>query len=445
MTDMAATISQNELYLQHQQQAESDQASVESNEKKKKRLSGLFNKFADIAGRASVSTAIRVAAVTTLVGAGASAYVSIGVAALASGTGAALYTYAKDTAQDFIAARRENRSATWWNKERAKKVRNALLCGVAGGAFGAWLAGTDLFKAGIEMAKESLVKVASVVADTVIPSAHAAAAPLATAVVDHAVDSKSRNALEKLWDMSMSSSQGHGKLMAEMLKTNPADMDSVSPQFLKDRAHDVLRLKDVPMPERVALAKELATEAKVRGNRQAVTFLKEIAKLEKLHPLVSAPSAPAVAAVVTEAAPAPVVPSVADVPAPVEAPAPVETPAQPPAAVARDFHEAAECLVPQADAEGAYDVVCDKFKEVMQPGDHIAFAASDNPSLRVWVPLAEDSAPVSTQNLVQAPPVVNQGVKQVVELRAMAAEALAKAAPARVSSATPVLASYPMP
>ena len=315
--------------------------------RKKKWLSGVFAKAADIAGRAAVTQAIKITAVTALAGAGASAFVSIGVAAVASGAGAAVYSYGKDTYSAWRDAKRDgDDSFRWVDTERLKKARNALLFGVAGGAFGAWLAGTETFQAGLDMAKHwggkmiesalgffstpALAQVAPEVSlaqaapelplaqaapdvATLTPeqitarindaheAAHAAAAASAVSEDDiiaridaaHGLLDAERRGLEviavpeapktvlgKLWDAAMTSEQAKGVFMAQMLKADPDNLASVTPQFLKDRAHDVLRLTDLPWQERLSLARELAEEAQARGNRQAAGFLRDLAKLE---------------------------------------------------------------------------------------------------------------------------------------------------------------------
>lgn len=306
--------------------------------RKKKWLSGVFAKAADIAGRAAVTQAIKITAVTALAGAGASAFVSIGVAAVASGAGAAVYSYGKDTYSAWRDAKRDgDDSFRWVDTERLKKARNALLFGVAGGVFGAWLAGTETFQAGLDMAKHwggkmiesalgffstpalaqvapevSLAQAAPDVATLTpeqitarINDAHEAAqaAAAASAVSEDdiiaridaahglldaerrgleviAVPEAPKTVLGKLWDAAMTSEQAKGVFMAQMLKADPDNLASVTPQFLKDRAHDVLRLTDLPWQDRLSLARELAEEAQARGNRQAAGFLRDLAKLE---------------------------------------------------------------------------------------------------------------------------------------------------------------------
>src|SRR6218665_933311 len=117
-------------------------------------LSGMFNKAADIAGRAAVTNAIKITAVSAIAGAGASAITTLAVAAGATGIGAALYTYGKDTFSAWRASRAaKDDSFKFIDTDRLKKARTALLFGVAGGAFGAWLAGTETFQHGLELAQ----------------------------------------------------------------------------------------------------------------------------------------------------------------------------------------------------------------------------------------------------------------------------------------------------
>lgn len=437
--------------------------------KKKLSFSAIFNKLADVGARGAVTSAIKFAAVSTLVGAGASSFVTIGVAAVAAGAGSALYAYSKDLMQDVMLARKDGHKVSLWNAERSKKVKIALLSGVAGGAFGAWLAGTDTFKAGLDLFKDYGLKAVSGVFNAIIPSA-AAAEPILSAVAPIAAvvpvaDAPKPNVVGKLWTMMMSSDQAQGKMMAEMLNADPSDAKSVSAQFLKDRAHDILRVKDVPVAERFAMAKELAEEAKARGNKQAGQFLKDLAKMARLQGIsldtpaavaipavpvaavvapavdVVAPVAEVVAPVAEAAAPiVPATPAVAAEVAPVTAVTPaavvapvaaeiaaVVTPATPTTASLEAFREAGRCMVAGPDAEGAYDVTCDKLKAFVQPGDHLSFVSASNPLAKGIVPYTLDSSfAVETEKLMGSAQVQNDGVKKVIAATAaLAPKALA--------------------
>lgn len=425
---------------------------------KKSKLKWFFNKAADIAGRAAVTNTFKIAAVTVMAGIGASSVVSVGVASLASGIGSALYVYGKEAVKDYRAGTPVN----WSDKERIKKARNALLIGAAGGAFGAWLAQTEFFKAGLEIAKD----LGGRALDHLIPSAMAQDAPVAAgqsmmpaevinaprppadipaakapvklpvetpapkapvvakpvveapkrivprvavrapvtlpsaeAIAAGAADAKdANNVLGRVWEAAMKSDQAKGKFMAELLRADPDNLQSVSPQFLKDRAHDVLRLKDIPLQERLALAHDLAAEAKARGNRQAVQFLKDLVKLGYVEPVSAAPVPVTVADAVPEIKIVPeavVVPEIAAVPE-----------------VKVFFTEAASCLVAPDQT-----VDCTVAAETMKPGDYISFAASDNPSMKAFTPLTEDSTEMPTRAFLHER-LVADGVAKIESLRA---------------------------
>lgn len=458
-------------------------------------------RLADIAGRAAFTNALKIGALSAVAGAGASALVSAGTAALAAGAGAALYTYGKETFSAWRSARANNDdSFRWVDTERLKKARTALLFGVAGGAFGAWLAGTDTFQHGLELAKTyggkmiesalgffsgnayaasavpaAALPVAAVSADDIsarIDAAHAAFTAPAEDIPVKAEDdiiaridaahglldaeraglepvaipaedvAKPRNALGKLWDAAMTSDQAKGAFMAQMLKADPENLSSVTPQFLKDRAHDVLRLTDLPWQERLSLARELAEEAQARGNRQAAGFLRDLAKLEdgswkprglnisgddmpaksatpKIVPEVKAditplqPAAPEILPVES----AEILPAEAPIKTVILDTDPltgevrerivdairgegliIEPMADEPAAdiPAATPVRAALCTVTLAGDLSAAESFCQVSKPVMRAGDYIAFVAAGAPELSVKTPLLAGSVDVPT-------------------------------------------------
>ncbi|MDE1152393.1 MAG: hypothetical protein PW788_07640 [Micavibrio sp.] len=441
---------------------------------KKGWLSGLFNKAVDAAGRAAITNTLKIAAVTALAGAGASSFVTIGTAAAASAAGAALYVYGKETFLEWRRARAEERDMQWWDADRSRKVKIALLTGAAGGAFGAWFAGTETFKTGMEVAREfggraldffvssahaaepfgTLAAVAAPVAHMAtggLDIAHAAA-PLQAALPVSLPDAAPLNPLGRLWHMAMTSNEAHGKFMAKLLPSNPDDMKSVSPQFLKDRAHEVLRLKDIPWQDRLNLAHDLAEEAKARGNKQAVQFLKDLAKLEHVKPQFNAEGAAHHAQatlkhvakhlvtpkpeIALEAAPlepltipkidmpeiklpemtfdAMPADTVSVIPA---SPAILVESLPPPVPVAKVFSEAAVCTLSPDATTGANGVECVINKAVMQPGDYVSFVAGENPVLKAVTPLVEGSTDVPTGAFLHER-IVADGVSKVDALRA---------------------------
>ncbi len=363
---------------------------------KKRFLSRFFNKAVDIGTRAAVTNVIKIAAVSAVAGAGLSSFATIGVAAVASGAGAALYSYGKDTFIDWRQARATGGKIDWRDPAKLKRAKIALLTGVAGGAFGAWLGGTEFFHTGIEYAKEFGGKVF----DVVIPGAAAAELPLVAAkdilpIIDTA-PAQQPNVLARLWQTAMKSDQAQGKFAAYLLKADPDNLNSVSPQFLKDRAHDVLRLKDIPLQERLKLAHDLAETAKERGNKQAVQFLKDLVKLGYKPQLEQA--------VAHIAAP---VATVADI-----LPLPAEPVVIAPAQV---FNEAATCVVTNA-AEGDYGIDCVTNTPVMKAGDYVSFVDKVQPELKVSTPLLPGSEDVPTQSFLHDT-VMSDGVARLNTLR----------------------------
>ncbi len=490
-------------------------------------LTGMFNKAADIAGRAAVTNAIKITAVSAVAGAGASAITTLAVAAGAAGIGAALYSYGKDTFSAWRAARAaQDDSFKFIDTERLKKARTALLFGVAGGAFGAWLAGTETFQHGLELAKtyggkmiESAIglfagNVHAEVTPAVVPAAASALPGLSAEEITARIDAahaaiadanapkvlpgvvtlesappampaaeddiiaridqahglldaerqgmeivlpeQPKNALGKLWDAAMQSEQAKGAFMAQMMKADPDNLNSVTPQFLKDRAHDVLRLTDLPWQERLTLARELAEEAQARDNRQAAGFLRDLAKLEdgSWKPrglnidgtgadVKAAPVAkPAVQMPVVEKLPQEIIPEQPPVktvivktvivdtdPATGDVREQVvdgvkgegltietvtDTPAAEPVASkpAAQFERAALCTVKSASDLSAAETFCEVSKATMQPGDYISFVAADNVRINVSTSLLGGSVDVPTQDFLHEK-VIGDGVARL--------------------------------
>lgn len=506
-----------------------DESGQPVQKKKKLSLSGIFNKVADMAGRAAVTNTLKLAAVTTLAGLGASSFMTIGTAAAASALGSALYVYGKETALEWRKAKREDRAMQWWDADRSRKVKFALLTGAAGGAFGAWLAGTEFFKAGLELAKEAGAKVF----DFIMPAAHAAEpaslalgvatahTPAANISMDNfnarfdaafakpspfgtldphafapapahaptamdnfnlrwnaafdkppvtgsatgpfgALDTQAfqpkldlahidlaqlpvtapaptaGDIWAKVLDVAARSHHGHNALSAIASKVH-GGADCVTPQMLKDSAHDVLRLQDIPWQERLTLARQLAEEAQARGNHQAGQFLKDLLRLEHgakphfnvAHHVKVAPHP--VAAVheavhVETAAPPPDAFVTADAPQ-IDLPQtdvagtapllPVETQPLPPVVapppVTATFTEAAKCTV--VTDNGASSVACIISRADMHAGDYVSFVAAENPAIKSTTSLLQGSVDVPTQSFLHER-VVADGVAKVNALRA---------------------------
>jgi hypothetical protein len=497
-----------------------DTGTAQGDAKKKSFLKTVFNKAADIAGRAAVTQGLRLGALSVVAGAGASAVVSIGVAAAAAGAGAALYSYGKDTYMAWRSASAlDDDSFRWMDTGRLKKARTALLFGVAGGAFGAWLAGTDTFQHGLEFAKtyggkmiESVlnffggtfssapaaaslpapaVDVATPVVDAETINARVAAAHEAVAApaadiaapaeddiiarIDaaHGLLDAERAGLEivpaeaaapatvlnRLWGAAMTSDQAKGAFMAQMMKADPDDLSSVTPQFLKDRAHDVLRLTDLPWQDRLSLARELAEEAQARGNRQAAGFLRDLAKLEDgswkprglnitgtediqaakpaviekpavvAKEIVTPKAAPALEKIIvpeqapvktvildTDSATGTVTERVVDgIAGPgltieaVEQPVVQQTVQQTPKTA---FERAAVCTVTMAGDHSAAETFCEVSKTTMKAGDYVTFVAAHNVTINVSTTLLDGSVDVPTQSFLHEK-VIGDGVARL--------------------------------
>lgn len=422
---------------------------------KKRSLRWVFNKAAEMAGRAALTGAFKIAAVSVVTGIGASSFLTFGAAVAASGAGAALFAYGKATWLDYRASKTTGSQFSWWNADRAKKTRTALLCGVAGGAFGAWLAGTDTFQTAVHFAAEHAGRALSWLGGAIVGTAHAATLPAGGTVLA---------AAGTLAHESTHAAVAHGATQTGALSHLAATLDKyniahgtftqndarVSGQFLKDRAHEVLRMKSVPQVERFALARELATAAKERGNRQAVTFLRDLARLERIAGLAkhAVPHAPvdhaaSVAAADSDlplthikpapairaddiAAPAPSVQDAAPVTATVEAPSTtvradaigadgdiVVTGTRP----APTFAEAARCnIVFNANAGQPAQATCTVLKQTMDAGDFVSFVDSAAVTSAVTTKLGEGSVSVPTSGFLNEK-VVGEAVDRLTRLR----------------------------
>jgi hypothetical protein len=350
-------------------------------------LKGIFNKSADILARAAVTNAVKITAVSTLAGIGASAFLTTGATVLAAGIGAGLYSFGKDS----LTAYRESRAAKTdfhlLDTARLNRARNALLCGVAGGAFGSWLAGTDTFQEGVSLFKEYGMKAAGWLGDFILPVAAASAAlPLLP------MEAPKLNLMQRLQDIVHHAKPSHSRLFNEVAKIDTAHPKKFSAQFLKDRANEVLRLKGVSWEERATLARDLAVEAKAHGNRQAEKFLSDLEKLNKWHAKPSLVSASAPAAITAETSPS------------------TGTPERP---LLVRFREAATCILGDRNAEGVFAVQCTPHLDTMQGGDTIVFQQGE---YKTSVMLAPGSDAVATKDFMHRN-AITRGVRDLLKLK----------------------------
>ncbi len=429
--------------------AETTDQIIENEEKNKKGwLKRAFAKAGDIAGRAAVTNLVKIGAVSVMAGAGASAVLTVAGAAVATGVGAALYTYGRDSWKARREAATNGTEFKWLDYNRLKAARLSLLCGVAGGALGAWLASSDtvqwVVKWGIEKVGDGFESLSGVFSGASAPETVAAAAGAA-------VEAKA-TVLSRLSQAVAEYGGADSRLSAWLSKIDLGNLDSVSPQALKDAAHDVLRIEEIPQDERFALARELATEAQARGNAQAEGFLRDLASLEAGETPASAPAVAATpvadasgavtmkdsgmspefiaemekmlaeldgetetpATTTTEAAPAETTssPIIEIDPSVFEGDDTVTAPVASIAPIAPVFaQEAAVCNVTvNAPAGVAVDVSCTVSKPEMAAGDFIRF--TDGAGQSVTTDLLAGSERVETRGFLQGP-VVADGVDRL--------------------------------
>ena len=124
-------------------------------EQKPRKLSKLFAIAAESASRGALTTAVKTGAVAFATGMGVTAVSSASIAIAAAGVTSFTYSYLRDTLKAHKQAKQEGTGPiNFLDRGRAKKATFALLAGVAGGALGAWVADTDWFKDGCNIAKE---------------------------------------------------------------------------------------------------------------------------------------------------------------------------------------------------------------------------------------------------------------------------------------------------
>lgn len=426
-------------------------------------LSRVFNKstgqmLANMAARSAVTNVVKMGAVGAAVGFGASAFVTSAVAIGAAGLTSAVMSYGFQSWKDYKAAKAAGEEFKFISMSRAKQAALALACGVAGGAIGSWLAHS-------EIAQSAFRWVASHAGPTIhswIASAsaafglhHAAApAPAAGLAAAPAAPAPSTTVLSRAADMLAAHGDSGTHLGQALAHVNVHDVNSVSPQFLKDSAHEILRMKDLPLADRYAMARALAETARDRGNHQAVAFLKDLTRLEDRlagragaaaehaasahhaphhaahHHAATKPTvAPAheathVAGGAVHVAEMPVAdaPSadapVVDAPAatgdaitPVPAPAPVEVRDLPP--LSQHFAtQTGTCSVSYAADGSTSSISCNITVPEMQGGDYITFIDASDPTHRVTTSLSEGSVGLSTGDF-QNETVISDGVNRL--------------------------------
>lgn len=284
-----------------------------------------FNVASNMTGRMAVTSTLKIAAGSFVVGAGLSAAwgaaIAVGVAAI----GSAAYTYTAETYSEWRARKKAGEDVTFFNvlrhsnnsQQRMRRTLTSLACGVAFGALGAWAMQSEFVHGALEKvgglfgfggADHVATAVphadggaATVLADSEATRAaataaavahHTGAAAGATIDVDipaaHVDASAAHVAPAHVSGADLAHEAAHvtsqqvaeNPLAAGLAQAGIADSHAVSAQALKDAAHNIIRDQSISAAERVEMARALALEAAHRGNEQAATFLADLPKVE---------------------------------------------------------------------------------------------------------------------------------------------------------------------
>lgn len=405
------------------------------------RLKGLlkraFTKAADIGARGAVTTGLKVFATTTVLGAGASGVMAVSAAALAAGTGAFVYTYAKESFKDWQQAKKEQKQFSWFQKNRLKQSGLSFAFGLAGGAFGGWLADNDTFKEGMQRTASWLghffipgaeaapmkpeimpfyfdTSVDSVLRDlSATPSTEALMSepqtePVITVApepqpelevkpetVEQATPEPQQNTFQRL-ETALSGASAVPERLQDLMD-QVGTLDKAAGWQLKDMAHFVLRTEGLPMEDRLELARDLALEAQERGSKQATDFLNDLALLGMdIDPKPAVPQ--------QVATPSPVTPE----------PAPQE-----PVAVTKQYNAAATCTVTGDNPAQPRGVSCVSHTERMTAGDYVDFVSASHENISTRTYLADGSVAVKTDWFLH-PTMIAEGLQKLDQTQQLA-------------------------
>jgi hypothetical protein len=140
-------------------------------------MKSLGTKAADMIAGRLVSMTFKLVAITFVAGliGGVSTYGTLILLALATGAASGIYSYGKEYLKDRFTGPKEKRQLTkFFDKARAKTAAISFGTGFAGGAFGLWLAKTEMFQSAMEALKNAIPRKPSI-------DFNMAAAPAATA------------------------------------------------------------------------------------------------------------------------------------------------------------------------------------------------------------------------------------------------------------------------
>ncbi len=434
---------------------------TENTEKpRKKNLRPLFNKVAHMGLRTLTTTAFKTAATAAALSLGASAFMTTATTVAAAGMASCLFSYGFDTIKSYSEARKTGAEAHLWDRQRAKKAAYALMFGVAGGALGTWFAHSDLFKSGMGFVRDHAGHKVTDLLMSLKSEFHKAAVPHHAGLAPHKIFAPAppvaapvpppsipafvpapqpeSNGLQELALALKGMQHPPSALLRDMAHINTANPASITAQHMKDLAHSALRMRGVGYDERLKIARDLAKSAADRGNRQALSFLKDLRAPGLKDPLsVHAAAVAVVKDTVKDTA--------KDTAKDTLTEAIRDSVAEHATAVAPSFNPAAVCSV-TLDASGAHhDVACVVQKAVMQPGDSIVCNSPDEIGLVSGeVRLSADSTAVPTLKFMhgsgKSEPVVSCMEQMSAMRRAVMASAPAVPAPAVAAPAAPAMA-----
>jgi len=128
-------------------------------------MKSLGTKAADMIAGRLVSMTFKLVAITFVAGliGGVSTYGTLILLALATGAASGIYSYGKEYLKDRFTGPKEKRQLTKiFDKARAKTAAISFGTGFAGGAFGLWLAKTEMFQSAMEALKNAIPRKPSI-------------------------------------------------------------------------------------------------------------------------------------------------------------------------------------------------------------------------------------------------------------------------------------------
>lgn len=122
-------------------------------------MKSLGTKAADMIAGRLVSMTFKLIAITFVAGliGGVSTYGTVLLLSLATGAASGIYSYGKEYLKDRFTGPKEKRELTkFFDKARARSAAISFGSGFAGGAFGLWLAKTEMFQSAMDALKNAI-------------------------------------------------------------------------------------------------------------------------------------------------------------------------------------------------------------------------------------------------------------------------------------------------